>query len=305
MVSDQARHLRGLVEQHQQWGTGSDTSGAAALSIAVTSGKGGVGTSSIALNLAIALGQLNVRAALIDASLGLGHIDLMCGLNGYWNLEHVLAGSRRLDDVTLDGPSGIHVVPGGGAMTARLPITDSDAFDTPRSPGHDTVRQLVALEANHDVLLLDASGAGHPFVFHPGGGTNIVILVTTPEPTSLADAYATIKSLPRHVDTRLMILVNRVESARKAGELYQRLLQTTRLFLESEPTLAGWIPDDPEVGQAIRQRTPLLIQAENSPAARAISQLASRLLYQTPRDPEAPGVFQRLYLQDTRAQEAA
>ena len=285
--SDQARRLRGLVEQRQQHGLAADDPTSTAAAIAVASGKGGVGKSSLALNLAIALSRLNVRVALLDASLGLGHLDLMCGLNGYWNLGHVLAGTRRLPDITLDGPAGIHVIPGAGRL--------SDVMDSPKPLGRDVAEQLATLEAGHDVLLLDTGYAGHAFVGNCLAAADTVLVVTTPEPTAIADAYATFKSMPRGTDTRLLTLVNRAESAKAAAEIHQRLARTAKIFLESEPSLAGWIPDDPEIARAIHLRTPLMVQAPDSPAARAISQLATRLVYHSPRTDRSTSFFQRLF----------
>ncbi len=286
---DQACRLRGLVQQQQHRHPAADE--ATATVIAVASGKGGVGKSSLALNLAIALARLDVRTGLLDASLGLGHLDLMCGLNGYWNLGHVLSGTRRLADITLDGPAGIHLVPGTGRL--------ADTGNSGDRPGPDVFEQLAGFEASHDVLVLDTGHAGHPFIARCLAAADNVLVVTTPEPTAIADAYATIKSMPQGTGTKLLTLVNRVESARAARDIHQRLAHTTRIFLESEPSLAGWIPDDPEMTRAIHDRTPLLVQAPDSPAGRAISQLAARLVYHSPVTNDSPAFFQRLFPQST------
>ena len=285
--SDQARRLRGLVEQREQHRRVAENPAAGASVIAVTSGKGGVGTSSLALNLAIALAQLDVQVALLDTSLGLGHLDLMCGLNGYWNLDHVIAGTRRLEDITLEGPAGIHLVPGAGSLC--------EGPDSERSPEPDVAEQFAQFETTHDVMVLDTGHAGHSGVNNCLAAADTVLVVTTPEPTALANAYATFKSMPDGNATKLLTLVNRVESAKAAGEIHKRLAHTTRIFLESEPALAGWIPDDPEIARAIHQRTPLMVQAPQSPAARAISQLATRLVYHSPNTDHSTSFFKRLF----------
>lgn len=284
--TDQARRLRGLVQQHQHHRIAADDPNVSATVIAVTSGKGGVGKSSLALNLSIALARLDVKVALLDASLGLGHLDLMCGLNGYWNLGHVLAGTRRLTDITLDGPANIHVVPGAGQLC--------DAIHSDKSLGHDVAQQLGQLETEHDVMVLDTGHAAHPAVRTFLAAADTVLVVTTPEPTALADAYATFKSMPKTTHARLLTLVNRVESAKTAAEIHQRLTRTTRIFLESEPSLAGWIPDDPEMANAICNRIPLMVQTPDSPAGRAITQLATRLVYHSPQPHNSQSFFQRL-----------
>ena len=128
-LSDQASQLRELVERSRH--DGQLRPAPLATAIMVTGGKGGIGKSSLALNLAIALARLGSRICLLDASLGLGHLDLMCGLNGYWNLGHVLAGSRQLSDIMLDGPAGIHIVPGpaGWPTPTAVPIASGPTFD--------------------------------------------------------------------------------------------------------------------------------------------------------------------------------
>ncbi len=288
-LSDQASQLRELVERSRH--DGQLRPAPLATAIMVTGGKGGIGKSSLALNLAIALARLGSRICLLDASLGLGHLDLMCGLNGYWNLGHVLAGSRQLSDIMLDGPADIHIVPGAGRLAN--PDCSSDCVGT------DVRRQLATLESEHDVLLFDTGDGFHPFASRCAAAADTVLLVTTPEPTAIAGAYATIKSLPASGEGRLLTLVNRATSAGQAEDIHQRLAKTTRIFLESEPDTAGWIPEDPEMSRAINQQVPLMVQAIESPAAHAIQQLARRLIYQSPPNHQPTSLFEQLWLSST------
>ena len=173
----------------------------------------------------------------------------------------------------------------------------ADVANSEKGLGSDVAEQLASFEAAHDVLVLDTGHAGHPFVGRCLAAADSVLVVTTAEPTAIADAYATIKSMPRGTGTQLLTLVNRVDSARAARDIHQRLARTTRIFLESEPSLAGWIPDDPEMARAIHDRTPVLVQAPDSPAGRAIGQLATRLVYHSPDSNDSPSFFNRLFPQ--------
>ena len=291
---DQAKQLRGLVRQQQDRQQKTDVPRRAATSIAVVSGKGGVGKSSLALNLAIALSRLEARTCIFDANLGLGNIDLMCGLNGYWNLAHVIAGLRRLPDILLEGPGGIHVVPGAGGLSETLSET--------KLVSSEFKEQMYELESNHDVLVFDTGAGLHPLVHQCVAAADTVLVITTPEPTAIADAYATIKSLQLAPGSRLLTLVNRATTARQARDIHERLARTTRLFLETTLLEAGWVPEDPEVLRAINHRIPVLIETPDSPASRAIEQLARRLFYQTVDDASRTNFFGRLWpLSKTRA----
>jgi flagellar biosynthesis protein FlhG len=194
---DQAQALRGLMQRLQ-----SDRPAIAvaaprrrACAIGVTSGKGGVGKTNIALNLAIALSQLKARTCLIDANLGLGNIDLLCGLNGYWNLSHVISGARNVSEIVLAGPEGIDIVPGASGL--------SDLSDCQATVQADVIRQLVEFEEDRDFLVIDTGAGIHHTVGAFVDSCDIVLAVTTPEPTSIADAYALIKNLSSREIPRL------------------------------------------------------------------------------------------------------
>jgi len=169
-MSDQAFALRRLIQQQQ-----SDAPVAKPFSqartIAVTSGKGGVGKSNIALNLAIAMAGNDTSVCLLDANLGLGNIDLLCGLNGYWNLLHVVTGARTLADIVLDGPAGIHVVPGASGLI--------DAVDVSASAQREILDQLEELERTHDYLLIDTGTGIHQSVRRFLNAADVVLVVTT------------------------------------------------------------------------------------------------------------------------------
>src|SRR5262245_24032075 len=154
---DQARILRGLMERHCETSTAAGVaSSPGARTVAVTSGKGGVGKSNIALNLAIALRQAGRSVCILDANLGLGSIDLLCGLNGYWNLSHVLSGARTIAEITLEGPAGIHLIPGASGLV--------DLADAPPAAQREILTQLEEVERSHDDMIVDTGSGIHRLV---------------------------------------------------------------------------------------------------------------------------------------------
>ncbi len=290
-MSDQARRLRGLMESRLAPDPVPDTAGGAC-TITVTSGKGGVGKSNVALNLAIALARLDSAVCLLDANMGLGNIDLLCGLNGYWNLSHVVSGARLLKDVVLEGPGGIHVVPGASGL--------SDLADCPEGVQRELLKQMSQLERDHDFLIVDTGTGIHRPIRKFVTVADIVLIVTTPEPTSIADAYATVKSISNADELRMHALVNQAESIQQARVILDRLKQTSRLFLRRDVESAGAIPHDLSVTHAVARRTPYLLDAPHSHASLATMQLAQRIKDLTIRQPGRGEFFNRLWTKISR-----
>lgn len=290
---DQARRLRALMEQQAH---PADTP-TGCRTIAVTSGKGGVGKSHLALNLAIAFAQSGRRVCLVDGNLGLGNLDLLCGLSGYWNLSHVVSGARRLDDILLQGPAGIHLIPGASGL--------ADLADCPASVQRQLLLEFQHLERDHDLLLIDTGTGIHQLVRQFTRAADDVLVVTTPEPTAIADAYATIKSLGAPLvgesGSTWHVVVNQAESADQALLILDRLQNTARTFLRRQVHGTGWLPHDPAVPAAVRSRRPFLEQFPGSPAARAVLTLARRLDSAAPATRTAPGFFGRLRMLWERA----
>jgi flagellar biosynthesis protein FlhG len=271
-MHDQAEILRGMMERRTELAVAEPLSAQPhARTIAVTSGKGGVGKSSVALNLAIALQKMGHTACLLDANLGLGNIDLLCGLNGYWNLSHVVSGARTVSEIVLEGPCGIHVVPGASGLL--------DAADCSPVAQREILSQLDELERQHDFLIIDTGTGIHRTVRHFASAAQTVLIVTTPEPTAIADAYATLKALTAGSDLlQPHILVNQADSPEQAREIISRVQQTARTFLHVTVSSAGHIPRDAAVVQAVIRRKPFAAETNRTPAGLAIEQLARRLI---------------------------
>jgi flagellar biosynthesis protein FlhG len=269
MMYDQAQILRGLMERRSE-SPPADEAAPSARTVAVTSGKGGVGKSNIALNLAIALRQMGQSVCLLDANLGLGNIDLLCGLNGYWNLSHVVSGARTLADIVLPGPAGVNVVPGASGLL--------ELADCSQTSQRELLMQLEDLERRHDYLILDTGTGIHRTVRQFVAAAETVLVITTPEPTAIADAYATLKAQTAGRDCgQPYLLVNQADSPDQAREIIARVQQTARTFLHVTVSSAGFIPRDPAVPTAVAQRKPFLIHDPRCPASRAIEQLARRV----------------------------
>jgi flagellar biosynthesis protein FlhG len=268
---DQATALRGLVEKREPEPTVPDAlSPTRARTIAVTSGKGGVGKSCIALNLAIALAEMGRRVCVLDACLGLGSIDLLCGMTGYWNLSHFLTGARDLDEIVQKGPAGIRIVPGASGLT--------ELADVDSTTQAELIAQMQRLEQTHDVLIVDTGSGIHRLVRQFATAADQALIVTAPETTAIADAYATIKALSGADSPALELLVNAADSEEQGKQIGDRLLKTAATFLRADVRFVGTVRHDAAVPRSVARRSPLLVDSPESSAANDIRRLASRLV---------------------------
>ena len=297
-MADQANTLRDLIDRRRSLEIEdiSEADHCMAHTIAVTSGKGGVGKSNIALNLAIALSEMDLSVCLLDANPGLGNIDLLCGLNGYWNFSHVVTGARTLKDVMLEGPKGICVIPGLGDLETLE--------DFPSAVQKEIVGQLEDIEKTSDVLVIDTGTGVHNLTRRLVSAADFAILITTLEPTSVADAYATIKSFSLNKESDFQVLVNQSESNRKARSVLERLQQTTRLFVRTGIESAGIIPRDDHVLQAVEVRVPFIVSNPQCPASQGIRQLARRMNNLIKARPAQGTFFRSLWERDSLAKAA-
>lgn len=268
---DQATALRGLVEKREPERSIPDSSSPSrARTIAVTSGKGGVGKSCIALNLAIALAETGRNVCVLDACLGLGSIDLLCGMTGYWNLSHFLTGARELDEIVQKGPAGIHMIPGASGLTE---LADAD-----EETQAELLTQMQQLEQTHDVLIVDTGSGIHKLVRQFAAAADQALIVTTPETTAIADAYAMVKALSGENSPALELLVNATESDEHGKQIGDRLLKTAATFLHADVRLAGTVRHDSAVPRSVAHRNPLMFESPDSQAAHDIRRLAARLV---------------------------
>ncbi|HEV3120665.1 MAG TPA: P-loop NTPase [Isosphaeraceae bacterium] len=260
-----------------------------ARSLVFTSGKGGVGTSNLALNLAIALGEYGQRVVLVDADFGLANIDLLCGLAPALDLGSVLSGGLPLADAVVTGPAEIRVLPGAHAMRT---LVDQLAEGPAR-----LAAELAELEAEADFLLVDAGsglGAAIPILAQ---AADQVVVVTTPEPTSLADAHAAFQRLRRNTPgapAALRTLVNQAASTAEAAETLARLTASSREFMGLVVHPLGHVRADPRVPMAVRKRRPFLVAYPKAVASRCVRRLARTLIEERQPRGRKPGFFNAL-----------
>lgn len=265
---DQAADLRRMMDLFQQENAAPSTT---LRTIAVTSGKGGVGKTNIAVNLTLALAEKGARVALLDADWGLSNTELLLGMAPNRDLRHVLRGECEIDEIVCVGPLGMKLIPGasGVAEVANLSSSERDRL----------IAGLSRLERLADIVVLDTSPGIADAVIDLAAGADQVLVVTTPEPTSLTDAYAFAKVvLQRRRDAEVGLLVNMADDRSHAENISAGFNSVTERFLGCAVPMTGFVCKDMKVQQAVRRQSPLLLSYPNSPAAGCFRQLADSLL---------------------------
>lgn len=259
--------------------------------IAVTGGKGGVGKSNIALNLAVAWAEQGARSLALDADLGMADLNLLLGLAPELSLLDVLKG-RAVEDVVVDA-HGIGLLPGLNGSFALANLEDAQRAAL--------LRAIDGLTDRYDTIVVDTGAGIDATAVDFAGAASQVVVVVTPEPLSLADAYACLKALEaRQQITHAFVLPNQVRSPSEADEVIARLGSLVERFLRLQLTPLPPVPWDPTVAQAAGLGIPLLKHRPDAPAARAIAQAARRIDALARPDQRQGGV--RLFLDRTLSQ---
>ena len=257
--------------------------------MAITSGKGGVGKTNVVAGLALALAGMGQRVVIVDADFGLANLDILLGLNPEHTLESVLRGDRIMEEIMVEGPQGLRIVPASSGIQELTRLDDAAELRL--------IQGLQRVSEDADWLLIDTAAGVHDSVVKLLMATQQVLLVATPEPASLVDAYAMVKVLHlRDPEKPLRLLVNNAQGAEEAQETVEQLNLATRSFLGRSLDSIGFIPHDPALLQAVREQRSVVDRYPESPSAKAFRTLARTLLDEVAWEPERfPALWQQFH----------
>ena len=241
------------------------------LVFSVTSGKGGVGKTNISANIACCLAKSGKKVVLLDADLGLANVDVVLGVTPKLNLFHLFQEGAKLSDILFETPYGFSILPAASGVSEMLTLDPGQKLEL--------LESMDALEDSIDYLIVD-TGAGirdNVLYFNMAAQERVVVL--TPEPTSLTDAYALIKVMKlKHGVEKFRVVVNMVQSPEAAKDVFRRLHSACDHFLSGiSLDLAGFIPQDPVMRNAVIRQEPIVAYKPQSPASKAIALLAKTI----------------------------
>jgi len=264
---DQAEKLRKMVREQ-------NTPRRVSRVITVTSGKGGVGKSSLSVNLAIALSRLGNRVIIFDADFGLANIEVMLGVRPKYNLADLMFRGKTLTDIINAGPENIGFISGGSGIQELTNLTRDQIIYL--------IQKLVELDELADIILIDTGAGISDSVMEFIAASSEVLLVATPEPTSLTDAYALLKTLNRRTDislkdTTIKMVANRIDKYDDGKELYNKLNLVVSKFLNIKLEYMGAILKEDYVSKALMKQKPVMMLYPNSQFAKSVSAIADKL----------------------------
>jgi flagellar biosynthesis protein FlhG len=245
-----------------------------ALVFAITSGKGGVGKTNVVANLAAALAQRKKRVMVIDADLGLANLDLFLGVRPAYTLADFFTGLVALNEIIIQNRNGILLLPGACGVQEVTTLRHDQKIAL--------LTELDALSHEVDLVLVDTGSGISDAVTYFATSAQEIVVVVTPEPSSMTDAYALIKVLAlAHHEKRFRILANNVSGEEEAVYLFDALSRSALCFLNASLDFFGWIPRDPQLIQAVARSQLIVTEESNAPSAKAFGVMAERLIEMT------------------------
>ena len=272
-MADQAESLRNLVrEKHHEEAKAQRP---LARVITVTSGKGGVGKSNTSINLAVQMKKMGKRVIILDADFGLANIEIMFGTVPKYNFSDLIYQGKNIKDIITWGPNEVGFISGGSGI-AGMSDLGRDHLTT-------IIRNLAELDSLTDIIIIDTAAGISDVVLEFLVSSGEIILVTTPEPTSITDSYSLLKAVSRHArffkeDTKIRVLSNRVDSDEEGRSLFTKLNAVVNRYLKLSISYLGSVPQDKALSDAVMQQTPVSIKSPKAPSAQAYERIATALL---------------------------
>lgn len=239
--------------------------------ITVTSGKGGVGKTNVTVNLAVCLSRLGFKVIILDVDFGLANIDLVFGITPTYSLADVINQNKNIDEVLTDGPGGIKFISGGSGVEELVNLNSSKL--------ENFIKNITLLDNFCDIILIDTGAGLSESVMSFVMASDEVLVVTTPEPTSITDAYALIKMLANRDKTKKVnILINRAEDEIESKQVLNKLCVVSKRFLGFEINQLGYVQRDDVVIKAVKLQSPFTISFPDSKATATIEEVAKKII---------------------------
>ena len=255
--------------------------------ISITSGKGGVGKTNLAANLGIALVQSNQRVVIFDADLGLSNLDVVLGATPEYSLHHALEGALSLSDTIAKGPAGVRFLSGGSGVSKLIHISKKRL--------QKFLLELAELESSTDILIFDTGAGVDNRMITFSRAADEVILVVTPDPASVTDAYATVKVLLRnHKNANIQVVMNQVDSEKQGEAIFKKLTEIAGHFLGADLAYLGSVRKDDEIVPWIRQRKPFYLADPRCKASRDLAVIAKSTLMRAEQYRSETNIVERL-----------
>ncbi|MCG6929212.1 MAG: MinD/ParA family protein [Desulfofustis sp.] len=238
--------------------------------VSITSGKGGVGKTAVVANIASCLARAGKKILVLDADLGLANIDVVLGLNPPYNLNHFFSGEKDLRSIMVEGPHGMRILPAGSGLQSFIQLNADQKLRL--------LDGLEALDDNFDFVFIDTEAGISENVTYFNTAAHDIILVTTPDPTAITDAYALMKLLStRYHEKRFFLVVNMVEDETEALDVYRKLTVVANRYLDISIEYFGSIPHDRQMADSIRKQKAIVDLNSSSATARSFMSLARRI----------------------------
>ncbi len=266
---DQAQKLRDIVKDVREDELLNSTYSRDSRIITVSSGKGGVGKTNFTVNLGIALSKQGKRVTIIDADLGLANVDVILGIIPRYTLSHIVRNEKTIEEIMLEGPHGLKVISGGSGMLDLVNLKE-DQIDS-------LIHTFDKLNEISDYILIDTGAGLNNSVLSFIKAASDVVVVITPDPTSITDAYALIKNISEE-EKHINLVINRVESAKEGTEVFGKLERAAKKFLKIELNNLGYIYEDNNVKKSVRLQKPFSVEYPNSIATKGIELIAYNLV---------------------------